>query len=218
MIPIESFPWEPACAETLLEDNILEIWRVPVESAAQAGQITGLASEEQARAECMNSPVRRAQYIAGHVLANRLRSHHGAPLFTSLSHSGEWVVVAAARNGPVGVDMECLRTERPLKQLSRRFFPPEEDAWLAQFPLEEQSHVFYWLWTAKEALFKALGMPADAAHFAARRVFASFGSLSLPQDLIVGNHKVGWFCAAPGYLGAYAAPLNISRTHFLRPE
>lgn len=217
MIPIEPAPWEPARAGNLLEDDTLEIWSMPADLNAQADQVTGLELKERAWAERMRSPARRAQYLAGHLLLNQLRARHGAPLFTSLAHSGEWVVAASARTGPVGIDVEFLQMERPLERLSRRFFTPEEHGRLAQSSSEEQVRIFYGLWTAKEALFKALGMSAGAAHFAERPVPASSRDETFPRECIVEGCRVGWFIAAPGYLGAYAAPAGVSRVRHLLP-
>lgn len=217
MIPIEPAPWEPARPGRLLEAGTLEIWRAPVDWDAPTGEHVGLYPEERKRAERMRSAARRAQFAAGHALLNRIRAEHGEPMFTSLSHSGNWVTAAAARSGPVGVDVESLRMDRPLERLSRRFFAPEEHAGLARFPAEERVQLFYRLWTAKEALFKALGMPAGAAHFAARRVFVPDACAAAPESVVVEGFRVGWFSVAPGCLGAYAAPADISRVRYLRP-
>lgn len=217
MIPVESAPWEPACARGTLDTDTIELWRAPVEPEERAGMAPELAGEERARAERMQNPHRQAQFIAGHTLLNSIRAAHGAPLHTSLSHSGEWVLAAAARTGPVGVDVELLRADRPLERLSLHFFAPQEHAWLMRFSTEEQVLSFYGLWTAKEALFKALGMPAGAAHFAALPLFAAADAAALPQRITVEGCRVGWFHAAPGYLGAYADPSGTSRTRFLLP-
>ena len=217
MIPIGPAPWEPAPAGLPLKGGTLEIWRAPVELNGRTSAMAGLTAVESAHALRMCSPARRAQYAAGHALLNSLHARHGAPLFTSLSHSGEWAVAAAARSGPVGIDVESLQTARPFRQLAHRFFPTDEILWLAQFPPEEQCCLFYALWTAKEALFKALGAPPGRAHCAARPVLASSGGGAVPQELIVEGCRVGWFSAAPGYLGAYAAPAHISRVKFLLP-
>ena len=215
MVPVESPLWMPALAGDLLEDDTVEIWRASVQLNSVANHITGLKSKERVCAEHMHSPSRRAQYAAGHILLAQLREKYGAPLFTSLSHSGDWVVAAAARTGPVGVDVESLRTDRPLERLAHRFFPPEESVWLERLTSEEQVGNFYRLWTAKEALFKALGMPEGEVHFAARPVLESSQRFPLSPELIVEKCRVGWFSAAYGYLGAYAAPETVSHVNYL---
>jgi phosphopantetheinyl transferase (holo-ACP synthase) len=217
VIPVEPASWEQAGAQDVLQDGVLEVWRMPADLAARAGDATRLVAEERAHAERMRDSARRRQFVAGHALLNTLRAAHGAPLSTSLSHSGEWIVAAAARRGPVGVDVEIMRADRPLERLSHRFFAPEEHAWLERVPAEDRVQCFYRLWTAKEALFKALGVPAGAAHFAARRIFVPDAAGDVPKDFIVEGCAVGWFFAAPGYLGAYAAPSSVSRVRFLSP-
>ncbi len=184
---------------------------------AQLPEWSVLAPEERVRAEGMHNAARKAQYVAGHALLNKLRAARGVPLHTSLTHSGAWVFVAVSRGGPVGVDVELMRPDRPLERLSRRFFPREEQDWLARSSAAEQVGRFYALWTAKEALFKALGMPPNAAHFASRQVFNSETHGSVPREIVVEGLWVGWFEAAPGYLGAYAVPSEVMQVRYLLP-
>jgi 4'-phosphopantetheinyl transferase len=217
VIPVEPAAWQQACAGSPLKTGTLEIWRAPVGLGAEMNETNGLKPEECLRAERMLNPARRMQYTAGHALLHGVRAKHGMPLFTSLSHSGEWIVAAAARRGPVGVDVEFLRPNRPLERLSRRFFAPEEHAWLMRSPEEDWVRLFYRLWTAKEALFKALGMPASAAHFAARPVIAPEGDSAFSEVPIVEGCRVGWFSAAPGYVGAYAASADVLQVRYLYP-
>ncbi|MFC8849696.1 MULTISPECIES: 4'-phosphopantetheinyl transferase family protein [unclassified Micromonospora] len=74
----------------------------------------------------------------------------------SVSHTGGVVVVAARRAGVVGVDVECRR-ELPALALARRWYAPGEAAWLGGRPAERRAEAFLLLWTAKEAVGKALG-------------------------------------------------------------
>jgi len=211
VISAEPVLWGAVCGEGALAEGTLEIWR----TSAAAGRVLSLTPEEQARAERMLNPMRRAQFSAGHTLLNRIHARHGSPLCTSLSHSGPWIVAAVGRGGPVGVDVERLQPNRPLDHLSQRFFPPEEHAWLAEFPEAERANLFYALWTAKEALFKALGMPVGAAHLAARRILSPEDKKGLPECSIVEGCRVGWFSVADGYLGAYAVSGVPSNIHYI---
>ena len=68
----------------------------------------------------------------------------------SVSHSGEKVVLVVS-NRPVGVDIQ-LFSPKMLRIQSK--FINEEDFFLPDGDLQEQLH---FLWTAKEALYKALG-------------------------------------------------------------
>ncbi|MFF0819930.1 4'-phosphopantetheinyl transferase family protein [Micromonospora haikouensis] len=74
----------------------------------------------------------------------------------SVSHTGGVVVVAARRGGGVGVDVERHR-ELPALALARRWYAPQEAAWLRGRPPGHRVEAFLLLWTAKEAVGKALG-------------------------------------------------------------
>lgn len=75
----------------------------------------------------------------------------------SVSRAGVVVLVAARRAGPVGIDVECRR-ELPALALARRWYAPDELAWLAARPAGGRAVDFLRLWTAKEAVGKALGV------------------------------------------------------------
>ncbi|MEH1165959.1 4'-phosphopantetheinyl transferase superfamily protein [Micromonospora sp. CPCC 205539] len=75
----------------------------------------------------------------------------------SVSRTDGVVVVAARPAGPVGVDVERVRP-LPALALARRWFPPAELSWLAGRPEAGHAVDFLRLWTAKEAVGKALGL------------------------------------------------------------
>ncbi|MEH0930511.1 4'-phosphopantetheinyl transferase family protein [Micromonospora sp. CPCC 205558] len=77
-------------------------------------------------------------------------------LAVSVSRTAGLVVVAARRAGAVGVDVERVRP-LPALALARRWFPPAELAWLGDRPEADRTVDFLRLWTAKEAVGKALG-------------------------------------------------------------
>lgn len=77
-------------------------------------------------------------------------------LAVSVSRTAGLVVVAARRGGAVGVDVERVRP-LPALALARRWFPPAELAWLDDRPEACRTVDFLRLWTAKEAVGKALG-------------------------------------------------------------
>ncbi|WP_433162326.1 4'-phosphopantetheinyl transferase family protein [Kribbella sp. CA-247076] len=111
-------------------------------------------------------------------------------LDVSISHSRNLLAVAAAVTGPVGVDVEDVYP-RAVSGLAARWFDPSELEWMARQP--DELVAFLHLWTAKEAVGKALGlglrraglrrcvplpMPSDGAALAASRI-ASDGDLEL---------------------------------------
>ncbi|MEU5962730.1 4'-phosphopantetheinyl transferase superfamily protein [Micromonospora parva] len=77
-------------------------------------------------------------------------------LAVSVSRTAGLVVVAARRGGAVGVDVERVRP-LPALALAGRWFPPAELAWLGDRPEACRTVDFLRLWTAKEAVGKALG-------------------------------------------------------------
>ncbi|MEH1016020.1 4'-phosphopantetheinyl transferase superfamily protein [Micromonospora sp. CPCC 206060] len=115
---------------------------------------------------------RRLLVTAGVTLLGRpaaqIRTGHapsGAPwvvagtddrLWVSVSHAPGVVAVAASRHHPVGVDVE-----RPYRAavagLAGRWFHPAEVDWLGRQPPAGRPGSFLLLWTAKEAVGKALG-------------------------------------------------------------
>jgi hypothetical protein len=75
-------------------------------------------------------------------------------LAVSLSHARGLIAVAASRRGPLGVDVESRR-EFEIDGMARRWFDPAEVTWLYRQP--DPLDAFLRLWTAKEAVGKALG-------------------------------------------------------------
>lgn len=76
----------------------------------------------------------------------------------SLSHSGEYALVAVARGRAVGVDVEACRPEVEAIKLAERFFAPSESRQVAQASDDTRQRLFYRYWTAKEAYLKGRGI------------------------------------------------------------
>ncbi|MFY1594247.1 4'-phosphopantetheinyl transferase family protein [Micromonospora sp. WMMD737] len=74
----------------------------------------------------------------------------------SVSRADGVVAVAARAAGPVGIDVEWCRP-LPALALAGRWFAPAEAAWLAGRDADGRARDFLRLWTAKEAVGKALG-------------------------------------------------------------
>ena len=75
-------------------------------------------------------------------------------LHCSVSHSGD-IWLCACSDAPIGVDVQHIRPARTTA-LARRFFHPDETAWLEAHPDN-----FFLLWTAKEACVKRTGRGID---------------------------------------------------------
>lgn len=80
------------------------------------------------------------------------------PIKFNVSHGGKHGLIAYARHGRLGVDVE-ERTDRvDMDGLSATVFGPDEQAAFALARGEEKVRMFFSLWTLKEAMIKALGL------------------------------------------------------------
>ncbi|HKO54622.1 MAG TPA: 4'-phosphopantetheinyl transferase superfamily protein [Thermoanaerobaculia bacterium] len=119
-------------------------------------------------------------------------------LHFNISHSGELVAVAIAME-PVGIDVEEIRPTRELLAIARRFFSAEEAR-----RVEQDADQFFRVWTAKEAIVKAIGSG----------VFDNLRSFTVPEDATepaIVQGREGWVVCAiepprEGYRAAVAMP------------
>ena len=82
---------------------------------------------------------------------------HGDAFDFNWSHSGERALVALAHGLAPGIDLERRRERANALEIARRFFTADEAAWLEALDESERSAAFLELWTAREAVLKALG-------------------------------------------------------------
>ncbi len=85
----------------------------------------------------------------------------------NVSHSGSYGLIAYAPAGRVGVDVEERTDRRDIDLLGEAVFGPAERAELAATGGYAKTHLFFRLWTIKEALMKAhgAGFQLDASSF-----------------------------------------------------
>jgi 4'-phosphopantetheinyl transferase len=96
------------------------------------------------------------------------------PPHFSLSHSGTMVACAIDWTGPIGIDIERIRRDRPIAAIARSAFGPTECIAVEREGVE----TFYRLWTLREALAKASG--------------TGFGLLMNREDLVPVTPDAGW--------------------------
>ncbi|TDE91620.1 4'-phosphopantetheinyl transferase superfamily protein [Occultella glacieicola] len=82
----------------------------------------------------------------------------------SVSHSGGWVVVAAGRDGPVGVDVEVVDASLDHVALARVGLGDRDVAALADLPEPDRAREFARRWVRMEAILKATSpaLPEDS--------------------------------------------------------
>lgn len=94
------------------------------------------------------------------------RGEHGRPALAGVhdpslgfnwSHSGNHALIAVGRRITPGIDLEQLRPRPRALEIARRYFSNDETAALTALPAAARDAAFLEVWTAKEAVLKALG-------------------------------------------------------------
>lgn len=76
----------------------------------------------------------------------------------NLSHAHGRALVAVSRAQEVGIDLEPVRSDVQVENLSRRFFSQSEHTTIMQSSPDERAAIFFRYWVAKEAVLKAQGI------------------------------------------------------------
>lgn len=187
-------------------------WAARVAEAEAGGVGRHLAGDERERAGRFRVDAPRRRYVAARGLLRRLLAHYlaqpaerieiasgpnGKPVLAdgrlhfSVSHSGDWVLVALASDRAVGADVEEVRAAPDLLDLARRYFAAEEALALEGLSPRDRPTAFYALWTRKEACLKVHGEGIGAGLARPLRDFEPV----IARDLEL----------APGYCAALAA-------------
>ena len=86
-----------------------------------------------------------------------LANTHDPSLGFNWSHSGGHALIGIARHIEPGIDLERMRLRPRALEIAQRYFTADETAALLAMPAADRSAAFLELWTAKEAVLKALG-------------------------------------------------------------
>ncbi|WEN15519.1 4'-phosphopantetheinyl transferase superfamily protein [Rhodanobacter sp. AS-Z3] len=137
-------------ADTLRDDEI-HVWLLEYQpSLGRLPLCSVLASY-------LGSSEERVELTNGEHGRPALAANHDQSLGFNWSHSGNQALIAVARRLSPGIDLERVRPRPRALALAQRFFSPHEAASLAALTESEQTMAFLELWTAKEAVVKALG-------------------------------------------------------------
>ena len=79
------------------------------------------------------------------------------PISFNVSHSGRHGLVGITSKGRLGVDVEERIPPNDIDGISEFVFGPYEQSDIARATGNDKSHLFFTIWTLKEALIKALG-------------------------------------------------------------
>ncbi len=174
--------WSAPPRTSRLAAGEVHVWRLNPSPASDPGAAWGLlAADERARAERYVFDRDRAAFVQRRaalrgVLARYLGAdpaalrfsygEHGKPALTgpharaglafNVAHSGV-ALLAVARGGRLGVDIEARRRLANRDIIAAREFAEDEQKALAALPAARRQVAFFRLWAVKEACLKALG-------------------------------------------------------------
>lgn len=140
----------PAIAAQL-DDETLHVWRLAYDPGRGRAPLIALL------ASYLGVPAGAVQLAEGPHGRPQLASAHADTLDLNWSHSGDCALVAIGRGVAPGIDVERRRPRPRALELAQRYFHPAETAWLTAQPADRREEAFLALWTAKEAVLKALG-------------------------------------------------------------
>lgn len=136
-----------------LDDDEIHLWIFPLH---------GSAGGKSGATHCLRETL--AAYLGVDAGALRIgRNAAGKPhlidaaLQFNVSHSGEVLLIGLSRRQALGVDIESGARARPYLQIAQRYFTANEAAALARLPAARLADKFIELWSAKEAVLKAIG-------------------------------------------------------------
>ncbi len=147
----------------------------------------------------------------------------GAPnVYFNVSHSGDYAIIACSSSVEVGVDIEQIRADCPVEDLSRRYYAASEHEALRKLPPPRRLLHFYRLWTIKEAVLKCAGLglsvPPDVLHVALR----ANGIPSMTCVDAVHKSLAGFFvrelALADGYVSAVAVQAESAEVEILNEK
>ena len=115
-------------------------------------------------------------WVLHRLACGKLTVHGPSAPVVSVSHSGDWVVCAAAHVTKLGIDVECLRA-LDWEAAADLVLHPTETAWVLAAQGPEQQRRGLQCWTGKEALLKAIGPTPDRWAEMKEVAFTSSGRL-----------------------------------------
>ncbi|MEW9571630.1 4'-phosphopantetheinyl transferase superfamily protein [Rhodanobacter sp. Si-c] len=129
----------------------IHVWRLHRPKGAGRGPLLALL------ATYLGIAPEAVRLVSGEHGRPALDAIHGNALDFNWSHSGEQALVAVTRDITPGIDLELQRTRASALEIAQRFFTAEEAAWLGTLDEDTRHAAFLELWTAREAVLKALG-------------------------------------------------------------
>ena len=126
----------------------------------------------------------------------------------NLTHSNGLALLAIAKSGAIGIDLEFVQDKPRLEDTGPIVFAPAELAALNTLNPAERRTMFFQYWTRKEAYIKALGKGFALPLHQIDVSQAPLKPVSCPESSVSGHPD--WyltdFVPQPGYIAALATP------------
>lgn len=141
----------PANVAKQLGDDDIHVWRLSYDHHDGRGPLLAMLGAY------LDRPAHQVTLVDGEHGRPMLDAPDGDTLSFNWSHSHDQALIAIARGVLPGVDLERLRPHPKALPIARRYFSPDETTALEALPEGHRDRAFLELWTAKEAVLKALG-------------------------------------------------------------
>lgn len=176
--------WHRPPASLILNHADVHVWRIPLDVSQDivVELMPVLSDEEKARAKQILCEEAGRRFVLAHGALRRILGRYlderpeqirfvtdaqGKPhlacradaptLCFSLSHSGEFALLAVTKDRDVGVDIERIRPVSAWREIAARYFSKHEREALWSLSNDRTPEAFFHCWTCKEAYSKALG-------------------------------------------------------------
>ena len=78
--------------------------------------------------------------------------------YFNLSYTDDISIISFSRNSEIGIDLEKIKEDKNIIDISSKFFTKREINWIYQTSQENKMQRFLYCWVRKEAYIKALGL------------------------------------------------------------
>jgi 4'-phosphopantetheinyl transferase len=222
-----------------LNPQEIHLWRawLPDLAAMEIEYFQFLSPDEVTRANRFHFPMHRQRFILTRGLLRQILSLYvgieasqiefsygprGKPFLKlesenwqfNVSHSHDLAVFAVCRQDEIGVDVEKCE-ESFNEAVAKRFFHAREYDELMQLPEAKRHEGFYRLWSAKEAIIKAIG---EGLYVELNEFFISLHpriqSIAFSHAGKMFDFHVEHFAAHSGYSAAFAISQVIQKINY----
>ncbi len=244
----DQLQWRQTIPDKLMSSNEVHVWRVFLDlpEFEIKSLLEFLSVDELERANRFYFEKDKKRFIVSRGILRKILSHYlgispqmirfeytiyGKPVLASksgeathcfnLSHSNEFALYAVSIGRNIGIDIERVRDDVSVEQISQKFYSHNEISALENIHKNNRVKLFFKYWTRKEALLKAIG---KGLSFSMEQYDVSLMTGSVLSSVIVhGNNEECscWYVKdlfpGHGYVAAIAvdcSECNISCFHY----